>query len=259
MSEEITTLPATATEYTPEQVNHQVQVIQHVMKKVMKEGEHYGKIPGCGDKPTLLKPGAEKLCVTFRLAPDYEEVSVTEEKDFISYRIKCKLIHQTTGKLIATGLGTCNSREKKYFTRMVYPNKATEEERATAIRTETRRGRNGEYDVLIIPQNPWDVQNTLYKMAAKRAQTAATLSAVGASDIFTQDIEDMEFLHKKEDTAPKKDPNRKALVSAQANDDDTAQQLKECGFTYNEVDGWTKEVTPNEYRELSQYFKMKVI
>ena len=32
----------------------QVHLIQEVMAKVMKEGEHYGKIPGCGDKPALL-------------------------------------------------------------------------------------------------------------------------------------------------------------------------------------------------------------
>ena len=30
------------------------------MGAAMKDGEHFGKIPGCGDKPTLLKPGAEK-------------------------------------------------------------------------------------------------------------------------------------------------------------------------------------------------------
>ena len=52
-----------------------VAAIQDIMRKVMKDGEHYGKIPGCGDKPTLLKPGAEKLAMTFRLCPRiYEEV-----------------------------------------------------------------------------------------------------------------------------------------------------------------------------------------
>jgi hypothetical protein len=31
--------------------------ILDVMKAVMVEGEHYGKIPGCGDKPTCSRPG----------------------------------------------------------------------------------------------------------------------------------------------------------------------------------------------------------
>src|SRR3990167_9089042 len=46
-----------------------VQRIQEVMAAVMQDKVHYGTIPGCGDKPTLLKPGAEKLALTFRLRP----------------------------------------------------------------------------------------------------------------------------------------------------------------------------------------------
>jgi hypothetical protein len=34
--------------------------------------------------------------------------------------------------------------------------------------------------------NPYDVKNTLEKMAEKRALVAAVLIGVGASDIFTQ-------------------------------------------------------------------------
>jgi hypothetical protein len=41
--------------------------------------------------------------------------------------------------------------------------------------------------------NPWDFQNTILKMAAKRAKVAATLNATAASDIFTQDVEDMDL------------------------------------------------------------------
>jgi hypothetical protein len=39
--------------------------------------------------------------------------------------------------------------------------------------------------------NPWDLDNTIMKMACKRALVAATLNATAASDIFTQDLEDM--------------------------------------------------------------------
>jgi len=53
---------------TAKEVRAQVNLVQEVMKAVMQNGTHYGKIPGCGDKPTLLKPGAEKLASTFRLA-----------------------------------------------------------------------------------------------------------------------------------------------------------------------------------------------
>jgi hypothetical protein len=36
-----------------------------------------------------------------------------------------------------------------------------------------------------------DVYNTVLKMAKKRAQVDATLTAVGASDLLTQDLEDL--------------------------------------------------------------------
>ena len=55
----------------------QVTLIQSIMSRVMKKDEHYGKIPGCGPKPTLLKPGAEKLCFTFRLRPLIEASDIT--------------------------------------------------------------------------------------------------------------------------------------------------------------------------------------
>ena len=46
--------------------------VQELMKRVMKDGIHYGCIPGT-DKPTLLKPGAESLISLFQLAPTPHE------------------------------------------------------------------------------------------------------------------------------------------------------------------------------------------
>jgi len=172
-------------------VLHQVQHIQQVMQVAMKEGEHYGVIPGTKEK-TLYKSGAEKLLLTFRLAPKYEEVSAVEVDDLINYRVRCNIHHIPTGAFVGSGLGACNSREKKYRTRSVAVSKATNEEKAAALRTETRAGSYGEYQVLIIPQDPWDVQNTVYKMACKRALIAAVLNALAASDIFMPSDDDDE-------------------------------------------------------------------
>jgi hypothetical protein len=52
-------------------VQNQVAKIQDLMKSLMKDGEHYGIIPGT-QKPSLLKPGAEKLCFIFRLTACYD-------------------------------------------------------------------------------------------------------------------------------------------------------------------------------------------
>ena len=43
-----------------------------IMAGAMVKGEDYGVIPGTGSKPTLLKPGAEKLCVLFKLSTKIE-------------------------------------------------------------------------------------------------------------------------------------------------------------------------------------------
>jgi hypothetical protein len=82
-------------------------------KTIMKPDKDYGTIPGT-DKPTLLKPGAEKLCSFFGLSVDYEEMEKTLDWDrglfFFTY--KAVLCHN--GQLVATGIGSSNSYEKKY-------------------------------------------------------------------------------------------------------------------------------------------------
>jgi hypothetical protein len=177
---------------TATDIRKQVNLVQEVMEEVMIEGVHYGTVPGCGDKPALLKPGAEKLAMTFRLGSEYEELQGSGESDgFICYKIDCKLVHIPTGNIVGHGRGTASSKEKKNRTRSVAAYKATAEEKAIG-KPEQRTGKDGKpYDVYIIPQDPWDIQNTIYKMACKRAQVAAILSATAASDIFSQDIEDL--------------------------------------------------------------------
>ena len=194
---------------TATDVRKQVNLIQEVMKNVMKENVHFGVVPGCGDKKVLLKPGAEKLAMTFRLSPSYVELPGSGEEDsFVRYKIECSLTHIPTGRIVGTGLGACNSKEKKYKTRAVYSNKATDEEKAIG-KLEKRTNSRGSFEVYIIPQDPWDVQNTVYKMACKRAFIAAILNATAASDIFTQDIEELPEGTVIEDETPEVKPEIK--------------------------------------------------
>jgi hypothetical protein len=91
-------------------------------QQIMHEGQDYGKVPGV-DKPSLLKAGAEKLCNFFGLTPTFEEVERIEEwggeakEPFFFYRYRCKLWRGN--RLIAEGLGSCNSHETKYRYRWV--------------------------------------------------------------------------------------------------------------------------------------------
>lgn len=212
----------------PQEILKQVHLIQQIMTAVMKEDEHYGTIPGT-KKPTLYQPGADKLNLTFRLEPRPEIINSIEREDFISYTVKCSLYHIPTSKLIATGIGSCNSRETKYryrneekLTGRPVP-KAYWDAKKSGDNREARRLLGGdklkaskvdgqwvivettriEYD------NPWDFQNTIMKMAVKRAKVAATINATAASDIFAQDLEDLPADFVEGENASNKQPSKK--------------------------------------------------
>ena len=102
-----------ATPLTVQQVLGQVALIQQIMKATMKEGEHYGRIPGCGNKPSLLKPGAEKLCLTFRLAPMYDVQERQLERGHREYRIAATLTSILSGVHVGQGVGSCSTLENK--------------------------------------------------------------------------------------------------------------------------------------------------
>lgn len=142
---------------------HQVQStmqkitqFQKVIQQTLHKEHDYGVIPG-SIKPTLLKPGAEKILMMMGLRSEFEIVDSTRdfEQGFFQYQVRCKLFKNDV--LITEGLGACNTREKKY------------------------KG-----------QDACSIDNTVLKMAKKRALIDATLLVASLSDVFTQDIEDME-------------------------------------------------------------------
>jgi len=199
---------------TPEDVHHDVQLVQHVMKDVMQDGTHYGKVPGCGDKPTLLKPGAEKLAMTFRLAPRYEIERIDLDGGHREYLVSCRLEHGPSGTFIGEGLGSCSSMEKKYRyrqTQLACPQcgeaaviRGKKEYGGGWLCWTKKGGCNAKWPdgaAEIEDQQQGDVENpdiadtfnTVLKMAKKRALVDAVLTATAASDLFTQDIEDMDF------------------------------------------------------------------
>ena len=87
---------------------------QAIVHQNLVDNQDYGVIPGT-TKPTLLKPGAEKIAKLLGLSDQYEIVDRQEDwnKPFFRYLVKCKLIYITTQSLISEGLGECNSMEGK--------------------------------------------------------------------------------------------------------------------------------------------------
>jgi hypothetical protein len=175
---------------TAENIKAQVQLIQKVMRSVMKDGTHYGKIPGAGDKKTLFKPGAEVLCATFRIAPSYQ-IDDLSDGDAIRYRVRCIATHQGTGAVLGEGMGEGSTNEEKYRWRAAVCVEEFDETPEDRRRIKWKRGNNGNFTIEQVRVVPADIANTVLKMACKRAQVAMTLNVTAASDIFTQDLEDM--------------------------------------------------------------------
>lgn len=178
------------TTLTAENIRAQVGLIQKVMKAVMKKETHYGVIPGT-NKPTLYKAGAEVLLTTFRIAVD-PEVDDLSTGDEIRYRIRAIGRHQATGNVVGTGIGECSTSEEKYRWRDAVCQEefdAADEDRKRIKYAKAKGG--GHYTRQQIRTVPADLANTVLKMAKKRAQIDLTLTATAASDIFTQDVEDM--------------------------------------------------------------------
>lgn len=148
----------------------------------LAKGRDYGTIPGT-NKDTLLKPGAEQICIWFECRPSLDVLSEEHDDDKINvyekpvykngrkttateeaksqglhaFRVSCKLLHRPTGQIVGEGLGSCSTMESKYISR------------------------------------PNDCENTVLKMAKKRAFVDAVLTTFGLSDRFTQDMEDMDL------------------------------------------------------------------
>lgn len=192
-SQAIVRLPQTAHRVlSPKDVKAHVNRIQKVMKSVMKKGTHYDKVPGCGDKPVLLKPGSEVLLTLFRIAVKPVITDLSEE-DEIAYRIEAVGTNLATNQIIGVGVGEASSNEDKFKWRYAVCKEEFDATPETQRRYKYSKtyGQSGGFEKSMqIRVPPSDLGNKVLKMAKKRAQVDLVLTATAASDIFTQDLED---------------------------------------------------------------------
>ena len=191
--------------------------LSQIHKELMNPETDYGLIPGT-PKPTLLKPGAEKLCDFYRLAAEFRPVITYGDgvgQPAITILTECRLhLGTLDGPVVNTGHGAANAWEKRYRYRRgdrVCPSCGKE---GSIIKGKAEYGggwlcfpkKGGcgskwpdgaaaiEQQAVGDVENgdPYDLLNTLLKMSEKRSYVDATLRATATSGLYTQDMEEGE-------------------------------------------------------------------
>lgn len=176
-------------------------------------------------KPILYKAGAEKVLWEYGVIDRYELMHSIEdyENGFFMYRFKCSLIavNNQTGEevVIKEGYGSANTREA------------------------STGGQSG-----------FDGANSRLKMAEKRAMVDAVIKLARLSALFTQDIENEDFMEagtaminaKETDFITAKQRQRLFAIGANAglSTEQVKNVIKAQGF------GSTKEIKQSEYDAL---------
>lgn len=157
----------------PEEAQALVQQVVELQRSVLRQGVDYDRIPGT-PKPTLLKPGAERLLQFFGLGHHMELLSTdTDDKGRpFGFFYRCtvtKTMHDGQVVVVSSCDGYCGRDESKWKSAPL---------------------------------------NTILKMAQKRALVGACLTATATSGLFTQDIEDYDRDPPRAQPTARKEPSR---------------------------------------------------
>jgi hypothetical protein len=215
--------------------------VRAILRAFMQEGTHYYRPPGRENDPEaqfgLSKSGAEVLCQLYGYVAepilDLVEYGDPDNRTSPAIRVRMRcLVHLGTlnGPVVGVGWGAANTWEVKYRYRQG-KHSCPDCERETLIRSKfeakggsfkgarpwvclTKQGGCGKEfdpkDARIIMQvigrvandDSQDLENTLLKMCEKRSKVDGSITASGTSDLFTQDIEDMEAEQERPRPAP---------------------------------------------------------
>lgn len=190
----------------------QRRLLGEFVQTCMVHGTDFGEIPGT-DKPTLLKPGAEKLVDLFRCTPEFvlEHATTDFDRPLFYYRFKVRLFSEAAGRVLAEGVGSANSREARYRWRNA-SRKCPKCQKETIIAGKAEYGggwlcfakkggcgakyQKGDKEIegqsvgRVENEDVADLDNTILKMAKKRALVDGAIALARCSDLFTQDMED---------------------------------------------------------------------
>jgi hypothetical protein len=243
-----------------QRVKGRIQTLHTIYKEIMVKGDaekgidgDYGLIPGCGNKPALKKAGAEKLILGFHVAPTVGENIKMREYDggHREVTVVCTLTGMG-GEVLGEGVGSCSTMESKYRYRSVADYEVQDCEIPQDSKERKNEYRKQGFGMKKVDgiwrwvkygddrrtENPdiADTYNTVLKMAKKRALVDACLTVFGASDLFTQDIDELppNGAVAPEKAAPPEAPKTPAQPSGKADDpgpldmDATLQAIEQC-------------------------------
>ena len=212
-----------------------ISIFQTVIQKNLKPDHDYGVIPGT-EKPTLLKPGAEKILMLMGLTSEYEVIEKVQDYENGFFAFTVKAILTKNGVKITEGVGHANTKESRYRNRWVTESKLPEGVDKSTLKTRQKESKfkEGEYytEYLLENSDSFTLANTVLKMAKKRSQIDAVLTVASLSEIFTQDLEDMGDIMsgssgKQQSSATKSKLNKKPSSSNYA--------CTECGQTITQA------------------------
>jgi hypothetical protein len=176
--------------------------LRNCMRAVLKPDVDYGLIPGMGNKPSLFKPGAEKLIQWFGFGFESNEVKTERDDPEYPSGIADKVrrvgvtYRCTVYKELADGrrvtVATCEAyagydEDKFYVSLEAARSKAEAKERQWAAK-DKRQPNPAKWEYVSEYRAPW---NSVMKMCEKRALVGAAIDATAAAGLFTQDLEDM--------------------------------------------------------------------
>lgn len=187
-------------------------LLQEYVQRHMRKDVDFGIIPGTA-KPTLLKPGAEKLTDLFRCTPTFDLIEKLEdwEAGLFHYTFRVRITSRDAGTVLAEGFGSANSREGRYRWRNAN-RKCPQCGKETIIKGKEEYGGGwvcfakkggcgakwgdgapeieGQEAGKVENDDIYTLVNTILKMAKKRALVDGAIALARCSDIFTQDVED---------------------------------------------------------------------
>lgn len=166
-------------------------ILLSYVKSELQEGHHFyyaskfGKDasvkPKDGEKPSLNKEGALNVCHTLRCFPGKTDFEIIRHDDGHITVYADANIFNADGVMIATGRGSCSSRESKYRYRWCYDKDVPRDLDKNLLQS---RSGQGWKQYRIENADIADLENTIIKMADKRAMKGAVDKLPIVSDIF---------------------------------------------------------------------------